>query len=132
MTRMRTYRFPQPFRPWLYTIAHNLYKDHCKNIYARTTFPSPEPRRAEATEPVDLSGRIAERAEVLQALAELDPAHRDVLVLRYYQDLKVDEIARVLGVPSGTVKSRLFGAMEKLKHRLLDTPAARAERSERR
>lgn len=113
LTRIQTYRFPQPFRPWLYTIAHNLYRDYCKNAHQRSTVPAAD--TVHTPDPLDLSERIAERAEVTRALRSLDPPQREVLLLRYYQDLKIDEIARVVGAPPGTVKSRLFGAMQRLR-----------------
>ena len=49
-------------------------------------------------------------AEVRAALERLAPAHRDVLVLRYAEGLGYDEIASVVGVPVGTVRSRLWHA----------------------
>lgn len=124
MTRIGTYRFPEPFRPWLYTIAHNLFKDHCKAAYNQTTIPTADPVPDAFPEPIDLVGRMTERAEVMSAIRALEPAQREVLLLRYYQDLKVEEIARVLGIPSGTVKSRLFGAMRKLRGLLTPDQAA--------
>lgn len=113
--RIGSYRFPQPFRPWLYAIAHNLYRDYCKTPQNRSTFAMAEPLSHNMPEPFDLSERIAERAEVIGALRALDQPQREVLLLRYYHDLKVDEISAVVGVPSGTVKSRLFSAIQKLR-----------------
>lgn len=118
ISRIQTYRFPQPFKPWLYTIAHNLYKDYCKRSANRTTVPVAEPVSPAAAEPYDISERITDRAEVIDAVRTLDPALQEVLLLRYYQDLKVDEIAAVVGVPSGTVKFRLFNSLQKLRRLL--------------
>ena len=56
-------------------------------------------------------------AEVLQALV---PIHREVIVLRELQGLSYEEMAGILGVPRGTVESRLFRAREELKERLKD------------
>jgi RNA polymerase sigma-70 factor (ECF subfamily) len=53
-----------------------------------------------------------------QALDELSGPHREVIVLRFYEDLKIHEIARRLGVSRGTVKSRLHYAIGKLQERL--------------
>jgi RNA polymerase sigma-70 factor (ECF subfamily) len=52
------------------------------------------------------------------ALADLDPKHRAVLVLRYLHEYGVAEIAEIMGLPEGTVKSRLFHARKVLKQRL--------------
>lgn len=55
---------------------------------------------------------------VVQGLDELPDAHRQVLVLRFYADLPVRSIAEQLGLPEGTVKSRLHTAVRALRDRL--------------
>lgn len=70
------------------------------------------------TEPATTSdglGDVIVRAHLEQALRRLSIDQRAVLVLRYYLDLPVDEVAVALGVPSGTVKSRLHRAHEALR-----------------
>ena len=62
---------------------------------------------------------------VRQALAALDADDREILMLREYDDLSYDEIARVLGVVVGTVRSRLFRARLALKERLQGQPQAK-------
>jgi RNA polymerase sigma-70 factor, ECF subfamily len=54
--------------------------------------------------------------ECICALDQLDPVFREVLTLRFLEDLSVDETAEIIGVPSGTVKSRLFHAKKALKN----------------
>jgi len=49
-----------------------------------------------------------------RALGQLSDSHREVLVLRYYEHMKMDEIARNLGVSKGTVKSRLHYAIREM------------------
>ena len=95
-TRIVSYRYPSPFLPWLYTIAHNLYKDWRKNAYQRNVVPTEHP--ADQSDMLDLTERLANRAEVSRALASLDEPHRTALVLRYYQDLTVPQIAQIEGV----------------------------------
>lgn len=112
LVRAHQYRFPEPFKPWLFTIAHNLYRDHCKSYANSATIPVAEPVSQSVP---DLSLHMAERMEVIEAVRSLDQPHREVVLLRYYHDLKVDGIAAVLGVPAGTIKSRLFHAMQKLR-----------------
>lgn len=57
-------------------------------------------------------------ARVRGALGILSPEHRAVLVLRHYQELSYEEIARVLELPDATVKSRLYEARERLRQHL--------------
>jgi RNA polymerase sigma-70 factor (ECF subfamily) len=54
----------------------------------------------------------------------LPPKHREIIHLRYGEGLKIREISEILGVSSGTVKSRLFHATQKLKKCLLRNPGA--------
>jgi RNA polymerase sigma-70 factor (ECF subfamily) len=62
----------------------------------------------------DIAAAAADRDAVGRGLARLDPDRRIVLVLRYYRDLPVAEIAARVGVPAGTVKSRLHYALRDL------------------
>jgi RNA polymerase sigma-70 factor (ECF subfamily) len=57
-------------------------------------------------------------AKLAQALQQLSPEHREVVVLRYYENLKIQEIAEQTGVSKGTVKSRLFYAVRSLEQML--------------
>jgi RNA polymerase sigma-70 factor (ECF subfamily) len=54
-------------------------------------------------------------AELDRAIAALDVDHRIVLVMRYWQDLTVEDIAARLGIPGGTVKSRLHNGLKRLR-----------------
>lgn len=120
LTRIDSYSFPRPFKPWLYTIAHNLFRDHCKKADNRLACPDAIPDHPPSAEPPSLLDRIVQRSEVLTALHELAPPFREVLILRYYHDLKVDDIAAILAIPSGTVKYRLSTAFERLRNQLVD------------
>jgi len=59
-----------------------------------------------------------ERARVLSAMGSLDGKHRAVLVLRYFNDLSYEEIAHTMGIPLGTVKSRIYVAIKMLREQL--------------
>lgn len=71
------------------------------------------PDRAQASDP-------GARSEVMEALAQLPPRQRAVVVLRFYEDLSVAETADVLGCSTGTVKSQTFVAFAKLRPLLGD------------
>lgn len=68
-------------------------------------------------DPADAAGL---RTDLLAAVTQLDPAHREVIVLRYLLDLRQEDVARVLGVPVGTVKSRLGRGLSRLRE-VIDT-----------
>ena len=71
--------------------------------------------------PADAVERREQRRFLADALARLADDGRQILVLRYYAELTVPEIARIIGCPEGTVKSRLHRALDQLR-RLLSTP----------
>ena len=70
--------------------------------------------------PSGREGTVALRMDVLAALDALGPHHREVVALREFQGMSYDEIAGALGVPRGTVESRLFRARQVLRERLKD------------
>ncbi len=63
----------------------------------------------------DAIGPAAERADMLRLLAELPPRQRAVVVLRYYEDLPEAEVAALLGISPGTVKSQASRALARLR-----------------
>lgn len=112
----------RPVRPWLYGIAANLIRRHRREevrklrAYARTGVdPAVEAGEEEAAE---RAAAQAQRRVLAQALAELRPDERAVLLLYAWAELTDAEIAAVLGLPLGTVKSRLSRARERLRNRL--------------
>jgi RNA polymerase sigma-70 factor (ECF subfamily) len=64
--------------------------------------------------PAPVPERSDERAELAAVITSLPPAHREVVLLRFVDDLTIDEIAAALDVPAGTVKSRLHHAIRSL------------------
>jgi RNA polymerase sigma-70 factor, ECF subfamily len=77
---------------------------------------SREDRANEMTAPAETAGTEA-RLDLSTMLAELSDEHRTVIVLRELQGMSYGEMAAVLGVPQGTVESRLFRAREELRRR---------------
>jgi RNA polymerase sigma-70 factor (sigma-E family) len=69
-------------------------------------------------EPTDESEVVAERDRTLRAVMRLPPRRRAVVVLRFYEDMTVADIADVLAVAEGTVKSQLSRALEQLRDEL--------------
>jgi RNA polymerase sigma-70 factor (ECF subfamily) len=104
---------------WLYSILLNICRHH-RRKQKRIVFDNEAglEATAQAGENVSpLDAGIA--ASALQAgLRELTEAQREVIALRYYEDMKIHEIAHHLGLPKGTVKSRLHYAIGELKKRL--------------
>ncbi len=112
-----SYRYPRPFLPWLYTIARHLTRNYYQSAYHRRVEMRPElPEVAAAgPDPADWLERWERREGLRAALAELSFEQREVLSLRFGQGFSVEETATVLGVPAGTVKSRSFTALRRLR-----------------
>ncbi|WP_239153600.1 sigma-70 family RNA polymerase sigma factor [Virgisporangium aliadipatigenens] len=117
-TLLRAWRHPEARAPdgrwrrsWLFAVARNLAIDHMRAV--RPT----EPVR-EFVDPDNALDRAIDVAEVRAALATLPDRLRGVLVEVYLRDRSGPEAARVLGIPEGTVKSRMFHALRALRQTL--------------
>ncbi len=111
-------------RAWLLTLMHNLYLNQrrdCRHDDGHTPLDEDlEP----ADEPFD---RVGERLDLQQALAKLSPMLREVLLLVTVEEYTYAEVATMLGIPIGTVMSRLHRARERLRDGLNpSTEAAQA------
>lgn len=95
---------------WIFSIALNLARDHHRRAPAEPIDPE---RVAELAAPDPLAP-VRAGLDVARLLAALPESQRAVVVLRHFHDLGEDEVAAILDVPRGTVKSRLHHAMAKL------------------
>jgi RNA polymerase sigma-70 factor, ECF subfamily len=77
-----------------------------------------EPTASQSTGEPSGTGGVDVRIDIQAALLQLSPAHREVLVLREFEQMSYEEIAEVLGVPQGTVESRLYRARAELREKL--------------
>ena len=100
----------RPFGPWLHRITVNRAIDfaRARALRAESALPAAR-RRRPPTAPDAISD------ELLAALAELGPEHRAVVVLRYVLEYTPGEIGEILGVPRGTVNSRLRRGLDRLR-----------------
>jgi RNA polymerase sigma-70 factor (ECF subfamily) len=117
-TLLRAWRHPEaltgrPVRPWLFTVARNLIVDAHR---ARLSRPAEAGDSLLAAMPAaDDIDRALESWTVAEAMADLSPAHRAVIIETYYRGCSVAEAAAMLGIPPGTVKSRTYYALRALK-----------------
>ena len=106
-----------PLRPWLFTIARNLARNHLRARRLWRWLPLASIREEAAPPPV-ASDEIRRRVE--RAFVGLPAAQREACSLRLLGELPVEDIARVTNVPVGTVKSRLFHGLRRLRTLLAD------------
>jgi RNA polymerase sigma-70 factor, ECF subfamily len=102
------------FYPWFYCILRN----RCLNVLARrqTSDRYREAQQHEAAQAMDavtpeqLLEQREDQQRVQRALKSLKPEHREILIMKYVQEHRYEEIAEILGIPRGTVMSRLYHA----------------------
>lgn len=122
MTRWHLRDADRPLRPWLFTVMHNLFVNRMESARLRHTVDLPDDLDLR-WEPPAHEGR-ATISDVVAALGRLAPELRELLVLVCVEDLSYEEAARVVGIPVGTVMSRLARARARLKEAMDETPAA--------
>jgi RNA polymerase sigma-70 factor (ECF subfamily) len=130
-TKLNTFRGDSGFYTWLYRIAFNLAMSHARR--GRKTESLDGMKSVVGEEPLDGRPTVEtgmmqqERAELVHAaLAQLSMDYRQILVLREIDGCRYDEIAVILDLPVGTVRSRLFRA--RMEMRDLLTPRLHIER----
>lgn len=114
-------------RTWLFRIALNLARDARRRSGLVVTQADVADLPDFSGDPVQLVLDRFDGAVLGAAVARLPESQREALVLRFYADLPLEEIARIAGCPEGTVKSRLHYALRKLRGLLL---AAQVEETE--
>jgi len=117
------------FDTWLFTIARNLVIDQRRKrtmssldelIEGKSEDDRPmafEVADGEPT-PFDRFSNLEDRERIAGALLELDTLHREVLVLRFHEELSLEEIAKVTRAPLSTVKSRLYRGLAAIRPKL--------------
>jgi RNA polymerase sigma-70 factor, ECF subfamily len=137
--KIRQYEPGRPARPWLYAIATNQAIDALRRrnrriadrpadaIAAPDEEGEPRPLFELLPAPGDAPPEVANRAEqaelVRAAVARLPELLRQAVLLVYFQGLKYQDAADILGIPVGTVKSRLHAALTKLTEEWADENA---------
>jgi RNA polymerase sigma-70 factor, ECF subfamily len=111
------------FEPWLFTIARNLAIDHMRkrrifsldsNDDEETEEVRPLPA-SDAPSPFALAARTEDAEALAQSLQTLEPSYREALVLRFQEDLSLQEISAIVGAPVSTVSSRIYRGLAMLR-----------------
>ena len=117
------------FDTWLFTIARNLTIDQQRkrtmaslDEFLEGKSDDDRPMSFEIADgeptPFDRISNLEDRERIASALLEMDTLYREVLVLRFHEELSLEEIAKVTRAPLSTVKSRLYRGMAAIKPKL--------------
>jgi RNA polymerase sigma-70 factor (ECF subfamily) len=126
--KIRSFDASRNFDAWLFTLARNLAIDHLRRIrpqsldepLANSWHSETVADRIPCKDHTPLDHALAgeRRTEISEAMAGLPMMYREVLTLRFEEEMKIEEIAQVTAVPVSTVKSRLRRSLEQLRYAL--------------
>lgn len=119
---LRKYRGEGKFSSWLIAIGSNFYRDELRKQKTAEKITGRQ-LPASAKQPA------AEAVDIKRALLELPAEKRIPLILKYYHDYSYQEIAAVLKIPVGTVRSRLHSAVRQLREQLVEESAGTHRRT---
>jgi RNA polymerase sigma-70 factor, ECF subfamily len=120
------------FEPWLFTIARNLAIDHMRKrrVFSIDSNHSPEQELealtpvSNAPSPFEQAARTEDAQRLAHSLQVLEPIYREALVLRFQEDLSLQEMAGVIGASVSTVSSRIYRGLAALRAQLDGGPNA--------
>jgi RNA polymerase sigma factor (sigma-70 family) len=107
-----------PARPWLKTVLRNLLYNRTRDDGRRQAREQAAASTEDPASPEGLAIRFEAHRRLATAVSELPEGQRTVVLLRYYESRSAAEIAELLGVPAGTVRTRLLAARANLRSRL--------------
>jgi RNA polymerase sigma-70 factor (ECF subfamily) len=129
LTRGGQFNGKARFETWLFTIARNLVIDYRRKrtmssldelfeVGGDDDRPMTFEIAGHEPTPFDRFANVEDRERIVSALLQLDTLYREVLVLRFHEEMSLEEIAKVTRAPLSTVKSRLYRGMAAIKPRL--------------
>lgn len=109
-TNLASFRNLSSFSTWLYRIAYNVFYDYIRSRKETADLDTKEIDAINCTEPTN----VGQQMDIYQSLKTLKEAERTCITLFYMEDVSIDKIAGITGMPAGTVKSHLSRGKEKL------------------
>lgn len=118
---VKVYRHLQDFRgdsaihTWIYRIAVNECKGYLRSWSFRNIFPGSLPERADERTVEQTVLQALEHTTIADLVMRLSPGYRQIIALHYYADLSIAEIAHILHMKEGAVRTKLHRARQQLK-----------------
>jgi RNA polymerase sigma-70 factor (ECF subfamily) len=110
ISSLDTLKDPEVMKTWFYRILVNTSLDFLRK-HKNLSVMDEDLLESQISAKEDIYPDI----DLQKALDELPPMYRDIIVLRYFEDLRIEEVATILNVNTNTVKTRLYTALRKLR-----------------
>lgn len=127
LSRIHLWRKGSDLRAWLFTIMHNLYANNMRKMANAPQFVELDVEKNTSVDHLGAENEIEIR-DIHQAINRLSPEQREVLLLVTLEGLRYQQVASILGVPEGTVMSKLSRARKNLRTIMKLEPPERMRR----
>jgi RNA polymerase sigma-70 factor (ECF subfamily) len=114
LDRGRQYDGRSRFEAWLFSVARNVAMDDLRRR-RNVSLEATNDKSLDSISPFLAAARNQEAVRLATALGTLDPIYREVLLLRFHEDLSLQEISQLVGAPVPTVASRIRRGLERLR-----------------
>jgi len=106
------YRGESSEKTWIISIAVNICRDYMRSAWKKRVVVTDDflTYSSDDVDTEEMLEKRSERQALINAIMKLPDKYREIIHLHYYQDMGINDIAKVLKIPGGTVKSRLFKA----------------------
>jgi RNA polymerase sigma-70 factor, ECF subfamily len=124
LERGRSYDGESRFEPWLFAIARNLAIDHTRKRRVLSLDSNDDNERvsfspvSSAASPFEQAARTEDAQHLAHSLQMLQPVYREALVLRFQEELSLQEISHVVGASVSTVSSRIYRGLAALRQQM--------------
>jgi RNA polymerase sigma-70 factor, ECF subfamily len=127
LERGHSYDGKSRFEPWLFAVARNLALDYMRKrrLFSLDTNDTVEPPASPAPSPFEQAARTEDAQRLAKSLATLESHYREALVLRFQEELSLEEMSAVVGAPVSTVSSRIYRGLAALRAQMEGTSHAR-------
>ncbi len=106
-----SYRGESSEKTWITSIAVNICRDYMRSAWKKRVVVTDEfPTQSSDSDTEEIIEKRSEKQALIKAIMKLPNKYREIIHLYYYQEMDVKDIAGILKIPGGTVKSRLFKA----------------------
>lgn len=115
---LRSWRRESSFSTWLFAIATNVYRSELRRLLASSVYSAERIEGIRVGAPEELASVEQRLQTVRVAVQSLPPKYREAIIVFYFHEMDIAQASRSLGIPEGTLKTRLSRARELLRRKL--------------